>query len=196
VKLADAPFASEGLVAVMLPEPPTAGVVDVHPAGAVNETNVEPGTRVSPTLTFCASDGPLFVAAIVYVRFVPAVTGSGESDLVTARSAAAATVVVAVAVLLAAFGSVVADPTAAEFAIVLPFATEGLTRTTKVKVAEAPFAKEPVVAVTFPVPPTAGVVAVQPAGALSETNVVFAGTESLSDTLAALDGPALEAVIV
>ena len=49
-------------------------------------------SSVSCTVTFCASDGPLFVAVIVYVRSLPASTGSGES---TFRSAASACVVIA-----------------------------------------------------------------------------------------------------
>ena len=52
------------------------------------------------------------------------------------------------------------------------------------------------VQVAVPVPPTGGVVHVQPAGAASETNVVFAGTLSVSETLVAALGPALFSVMV
>lgn len=171
-------------------------VVPEHdPADGVADTNVVLAGTTSVTDTFGALDGPLFVTGMAYVMYVPSVAVAG-AILETPTSAAVVTVVVAVAVLLAGFGSDVADTTAAEFVTVVPFAVLGLTRTTKVKVAEAPFANEPVVAVTFPVPPTGGVVVAQPAGALSETNVVLAGPASVSDTFAALAGPALAAVIV
>src|SRR5262245_63485890 len=58
-------------------------VVSVHPAGAVKETN-EPGIA-SVNGTPCASLGPAFDTVIGYVRFVPAVNGTGESVLVTDR---------------------------------------------------------------------------------------------------------------
>ena len=47
-----------------------------------------------------------------------------------------------------------------------------------------------------PVPPTAGVVHDQPAGADSDTNVVPVGTVSESATVVALLGPALFTVMV
>jgi hypothetical protein len=49
---------------------------------------------------------------------------------------------------------------------------------------------------TVPPAPTAGVVHNHPAGAASETNVVPAGTASLSETLCASDGPPLLVSIV
>ena len=52
-----------------------------------------------------------------------------------------------------------------------------------VKLAVADGASCGLVAVTVPEAPTAGVVAVQPDGAVNETNVVLNGTESLSKTL-------------
>ncbi len=45
-------------------------------------------------------------------------------------------------------------------------------------------------------PPAAGAVAVQPAGAVNETNVVFAGTSSVSETFWAASGPAFVTVNV
>ena len=171
-------------------------VVPEHdPADGVADTNVVLAGTASVTDTFGASDGPLFVTGMAYVMFVPSVADAG-AILDTPTSAAVVTVVVAVAVLLAAFGSDVADVTAAEFVMVVLSATEASTCTTKLKDAEAPLANEPVVALTLPVPPTGGVVVAQPTGALSEKNVVLAGTASVSDTLAALPGPALAAVIV
>ena len=80
--------------------------MDVQPGGAVAETNVVPGGNVSATETLSASDGPLLVKPREYVMLFPAMTGSGESVLVKARSALAFTVVVAVALLFAVIGIV------------------------------------------------------------------------------------------
>ena len=83
------PTASDGLAQEMVPVPPTAGVVHDQPATAESDTKVVPAGSVSLHATVAAASGPLLVTVIVYVRFVPAVTGSGESVLVTARSAIA-----------------------------------------------------------------------------------------------------------
>ncbi len=61
VKVGDAAAAKLALVLVTVPVPPTGGVVDVHPAGAVNETKVVLAGTVSVTATFCASLGPPLV---------------------------------------------------------------------------------------------------------------------------------------
>src|SRR5436309_626449 len=115
--------------------------------------------------------------------FEPALTGSGESVLVTARSAAVLTVVVAVALLFAGTGSTVVDVTLAVLEMV-PVAA-ALTFTTSVNVAEAPDANVAMFAVAVPVPPTAGVVSVKagPEVCIIETNVVPAGTASASETV-------------
>jgi len=52
-------------VAVTVPFAPTAGVVDAHPAGAVNETNVVFAGSASVSVMLVASLGPLFVALSV-----------------------------------------------------------------------------------------------------------------------------------
>src|SRR5262245_52013444 len=70
-------------------------------------------------------------------------------------------------------------------AVVVP-----LTRTTRVNVDE-PTARSGWVNVTVPVPPTAGVAIVHPAGALAATNVVFGGMASVTIVSAAGLGPAL-----
>src|SRR5690348_672412 len=92
-----------------LPVPPTAGAVVVQPLPVVTvaDTNVVLAGTASVTVTDCASLGPLFTKLMVYVRLLPAITGSGESVFVTARSARVCTVVLAVPVLLAGVGSVV-----------------------------------------------------------------------------------------
>src|SRR5438128_126398 len=119
----------------------------------------------------------------------PALTGSGESLLVTARSAAVLTVVMAVALLFAGTGSTVVDVTLAVLEMV-PVAA-ALTFTTSVNVADAPAANVAMFAVAVPVPPTAGVVSVNagPEVCIMETKVVLAGMVSLSETVDATAGP-------
>ena len=83
------------------------------PALAVSETcevNSGMGTEID---TFCASDGPPLVAIATRLRLVPAITGSGESASVIDRSDCGVSVVVSVAELFAAFGSVMPPPTVA-----------------------------------------------------------------------------------
>src|SRR5215470_14934172 len=121
----------------------------------------------------------------------PAATGSGESLFVTARSACVITPVVAVAVLLAVFGSFVALAAVAVLVMVAPLATLLLSLTTMVKVAVSALATVALEKTTLPVPPTGGVVAVQPAGAVAETKVVLAGTASVTVALLAEPGPLL-----
>src|SRR6187200_1638995 len=107
----------------------------------------------------------------------PATTVAAPAVFVTARSArSAVTVVVAVTLLLPGVGSAVADATVAVLVMTVPPAVAAPTFTTSVNEALAPLASEGLVEVTVPVPPTAGVVDVHPAGAVNETNVVPAGT--------------------
>jgi len=120
------PGAKLVFVRVTVPFAPTAGVILPH-AGPDNDTNVVPAGRGSLTLTFAASLGPLFVIVIVYVRFDPAVTGSGESVFVTAMSADVATVVVAFALSLPVLGSLVDDVAVAVFESTVPDAVDGST---------------------------------------------------------------------
>jgi len=79
VKSCASPFASDGSVHVTVPP------VCAQPELA--ETYVMPLGSVSTTLTFSAVSGPLFLTAIVYLSFVPGVTGDGEADFLTWRSA-------------------------------------------------------------------------------------------------------------
>src|SRR5262245_65684915 len=106
----------------------------------------------------------------------PTATGSGVSVRVIERSARTEmTVVVAVPVLLAGLGSKVVDVALALLAMVGRLGTPGGTCTTMVSAAEAPPARAGLVKMTVPVPPAAGPVIVQPAGAAAETNVVLSG---------------------
>src|SRR2546428_42262 len=100
-------------------------------------------------------------------------TGSGVSVLTTRRSAEVATVVNAEALLLLfGSGSVVVVEAEAVLAMVELLATLAPTCTTMVKLAVAPAARVGLVEEMVPVPPTGGVVELQPAGAVSETKVV------------------------
>src|SRR6476660_508812 len=126
----------------------------------------------------------------------PGLTGSTASVLVTERSAAALTVVVSVDVLLPAVVSVVLE-TVAVLVSVVPFGVDGLTWTTSTNVCgPLPAGSVPRVLLTVPVPPTVGVVLLQPGGAVNETNVVPPGSASASDTVCASLGPALLTTIV
>src|SRR5206468_684169 len=116
------------------------------------------------------------------------------SESVTDRSACIAIVVDAIAVLFPLAGSAVADEIVVLALIVLDAA--GFTLTTTVKLAEPPATNVARVKVIVPVAPTAGVVALQPAGVVTDTNVVLVGVASVTETLAASEGPALFAVIV
>src|SRR6185503_8459536 len=128
----------------------------------------------------------------------PANTGSGESLLVTARSAAALTVVVVVPVLLPGVGSVVVLAAVALFVIVVPLAVLEFTFTTIENTAVSPATTVAFENTTLPVPPTAGAVMLQPVPVvtIADTNVVLAGTASVTVTPCASLGPLLTKLIV
>src|SRR6266852_4204725 len=92
----------------------------------------------------------------------PASTGSGESLLVTARSACSAIDVVAVPVLLLGSGSVVVLAAVALLVIVVPVAVPAFTITTIVNTAVSPLVTVAFEKTTLPVPPTAGALVLQP----------------------------------
>src|SRR5687768_15907610 len=119
----------------------------------------------------------------------PGVTGSGVSSLVTERSTTAGPgAVVSVSLSLPGFGSVVAEETVTVLEILGTSARFGLAVTTIVNTA-LPMAMLGVLQETAPLlAPTAGVVHDQPAGAVKETNVVLAGTLSVSVADVALLG--------
>src|SRR5438046_1320786 len=212
VKVAVAPLASVAVVQFTVPGEPTAGVVQVQPAGVGIDWNVVSSGSGSFMVTLAAAFGPALLTPMVYVRVPPGRTGSGESVSVMARSASARTVVVAIALLLPVLESAVValcvtvlvidllsavvELTVAVLEIVLPSAVSGLTWTPRVKVAVAPLANEAVVQFTVPVEPAAGVVQVQPAGVGIDWNVVCDGNGSFMITLVAAFGPALLTVIV
>src|SRR5258707_117374 len=117
---------------------------------------------------------------------VPAVAGAGPV-LGVARGAEALTVVLNVAVLLAALLSLVVLVTVAVSVSVVPLGTAGLIVATRVIVRVAPAAKGPtrsVKAVPAPLP------------SLAETKVSPAGSVSVTNTFWALEGPLLVTVRV
>lgn len=166
------PFnASELMVQVIVPVVPAVGVLQDHPLGTTMETKVASTVPAellavgSVNTTEDAAAGPLLVTTAVMVKFVPAVTVGADAVLVTARSACVPvlTVLMAVAVLFARFGSLVPDVTLSTSVICVPLAVPFPTCATTVKVTFPPLARSGSVQVMLPVPPTAGVVQVQPA---------------------------------
>jgi hypothetical protein len=81
------PGASVATVQEIAPFDPTAGVVHDQPPGDESDTNVVLAGRGSDNATVAALLGPALLTVIVYVRFVPGVTGSGASVFVTDKSA-------------------------------------------------------------------------------------------------------------
>src|SRR3990170_3282228 len=133
-------LATLGLVQVTVPVPPTDGVEQVQLAAAVRDTNVVLGGTTSLKLAALAASGPELCTVRPYVRLPPVAPGSGESDLVTDRSApnpAVPTVVVVVAELLVLEGSAVDEVTFAVLVMMVPFGVAAFTFTTRVNEALA-----------------------------------------------------------
>src|SRR5882762_6210412 len=87
LKPAGDPWARLAVEQVIVPVAPGVRVLQVHPPGGVIEENVVPVGTGSVSVAFAAAFGPLLVTVTEYVMLFPTKTGSGESDLVTARSA-------------------------------------------------------------------------------------------------------------
>src|SRR5215813_15388691 len=83
VMVADAPGASEAKVTARLFSAP----LQTPPPVAPQEVKVAASGRMSVTVTDLAASGPSLVIVMVYVRLLPAVTGSGAAVLLIARSA-------------------------------------------------------------------------------------------------------------
>src|SRR3954454_5875428 len=90
------------------------------------------------------------------------------------------TVAVAVEELLFSVVSAGLEVTTAVLESSSPPIASLLTFTTSVNVAVAPAASVGIVATIVPVPPATGVLVIQPAGAVNDTNVLSAGSASLS----------------
>jgi hypothetical protein len=156
--------------------------VQVQPAPDA-DTNVTPAGNVSRTDNDAASEGPLSVTVSVYATAPPATTVAGPV-LTRARSAEPVTEVEAVEVLLPGTGSGVALDTVAELVSVPGCA--GAVTTTVIVGAVAPEARAATVQVTDTLP---AFVHVHPAPD-ADTNATPAGSVSVTETLAAGDGPA------
>ena len=144
--------------------------------------------RLSPHCLF-----PCLLAGLM----PPGATWPGVLVLVSERSADVLTSVVCVAELFSELVSLVVVVIDAVLVIVEPLVADGLTFTVSTKVwAAPPAASELRVLVIVPVPPAVGVVFDQPVGLTNDTNVVFAGIASLSETLCAAPGPAFATTIV
>ena len=99
------------------------------------------------------------------------------------------TVVVVIAVLLVGFGSFIVLAVITVFVITAPDSTPLLTCTTTSKTAVSPIPTIAFEKITLPVPPTAGDMIVHPIPlvTIADTNVVFAGTASV--TVVSIPGP-------
>jgi len=111
--------------------------------------------------------------------------------MLTSACVGEATSVVTVAVLFAVFGSLTVLAMFGELVIVVPDAVPAVTLTTNGKLTMAPTASvcpEFNVQVSVPVPPTAMVLHVQPAGAVKAApSVVVAGMASVNVTVVVPD---------
>src|SRR5260370_30754033 len=122
---------------------------------------------------------------------LPARTGTGLAEFVTESSEASAICVLTDALLLAEFGSPVVEETESVWVIVVPEATFALTVTTKVKFAVV-LAGIATVSVQVRVARTQ----VHPAGPVSDTEAVFAGSVSVKTGALAATGPPLVTLCV
>src|SRR3954454_22267456 len=102
---------------------------------------------------------------------------------------AATTVEVTLAVLFAVYGSLVLEPTVGVAVIVVPADVPAFTFNVIGMLTEAPEASEEPLQLMAPVPPTAGVMHVQPAGGVMAWKVVFGGVVKLYVGVAAVVGP-------
>src|SRR5260370_11686871 len=116
----------------------------------------------------------------------PASTGTGLAEFVPDRSEESATCTLTDALLLAEFGSPVVEETESVCVMVVPEATFALTVTTKVKLAVV-LAAIAAVSVHVRVARTH----VHPAGPVSDTEAVFAGSVSVNTGAFAVAGPPL-----
>ncbi len=126
------------------------------------------------------------------MTLLPEATEVGDAVLVVTRSAwvAVATTSAAVAALFDVFGSEIAELTTAVSLIAVPAAVPTFTLRATVNVAD-PTAKLGSVQVIVPEVPTAGVMQDQPAGIVTDWNVVFPGVVSVRVAVVAVLGPAL-----
>jgi hypothetical protein len=198
VKLPVAPTPRLAIVQVMVPVPPTDGVVQLQPTGEESETNVVFAGTDSVKLTVVVVEGPLLVKLCTYVTLALGATVDGEAEFVTAMSAEAgkATRMLTVALLLVSVVSFVPELTLSVSPMVVPAGVALPTTTASVKLDETEMSFTARIQEMLPVPPTAGVVQVHGAVDEREENVVLVGIASLNTTLTADCGPLLPTVWV
>src|SRR6478735_466076 len=159
----------------------------VWPLLLTPDTNVTPAGRVSVSSTEVAVDGPPFVAVMVHVRRLPAMTGSGESVLVTRRSAEAVTPVGTLTRLLALSGSAVVLDTTASLTRIVPGGTSGATVPLTVTTALAPALRLPRLHVRSC--PVGWPYVHVPTVVDTDTKVTPVGSRSVTTAPTARDGP-------
>lgn len=125
----------------------------------------------------------------------PAVTGLGVPLSVTARSQARLRLVVTVVLLFAEFGSLVVADTEEVAVMELAVTVPGTPNTTMMSV-DVLAAMLGLVHVIVPVPPTAGVMQVHPAGGEIDWKVVLVGVASVNVAPVAAAGPLFVTVCV
>lgn len=186
-KVATAPGASEGVVSTTTtPMAPTAGLVAIHAAGVVLETNAVRSGRMSRRVTALAATPPALRTVTVYVMFPPAATELGVAVLVTTRSARPWTGVSTLEELLPGFGSGVREE-ALTVLVTVPDAVETWTMTKNwIEVPAGMVVLEKVRTLGSACPAK---LVVHPAGAMEETKVVPGGSVSETLTAAASLGP-------
>lgn len=173
--------------------PPAASVAgfDGEQATALTVPRFALGIQVG----LVAAEPPVLVQTSVRpVNVCPGPTAVGTT-VKAGLMLATTTVVLALALLLPAFGSAVAELTVAVLLMTVPAGVAAATVTTSVKT-EVPIGNVPTVAqFTVPPAPTAGLVQDQPDGVTSEAKVVPAGKVSAIAADAATVGPPLATVI-
>jgi hypothetical protein len=186
-----APEASDGFVQVTVPLAPTAGVVQLQPAGAKIDVNAVPAGRRSVTETFGAGLGPDALKPIVYVRLLPATTGFGAAFFVIARFEIDCAVTLALALSFALTLSTTSPLMLAVFVMTVPGVTEVSTVAPIVIVPLAPGASGLIEQVTVPFVPTDGVLQLHP-DAETELKRMPAGRTSVIVVFALSLGPLAE----
>ncbi len=191
-------FAGMVRTSVIVAEPPgtsdpivhvTVDVPEHDPCVGVAELNVVPDGRTSATTVLMASTGPLFVTRSVYVTVAPVADVLPLAVLEMLTSVAPGTTGAAVLDVLFAAVESVGLAMLAVFVMVPVAPLPVFTMSWNVAVAAA--GRAAMLHVIVPVPPSAGIVHVKagPFVCAEETNVVCAGTASVSTTLAASEGP-------
>jgi hypothetical protein len=169
-KFATAPEATVVAVHVTVPVPPTAGLVQAHPAGVASERNVVLAGIASVKTALAALVGPLLVTTPVIVKLVFGITVGVDAVFVTCKSADVEipTVVIAVAELFVRFGSVVPEVMLSTSTICVPLIVPAPTVTLRVKLEGVEAVKLGLEHEIVPLLPDAGVEQIQPAAGVKD----------------------------